>query len=528
MLNHPDLDDNLNEQLAPGFDFIREPAIALDGNGIDGNPDDPGDRFPGGSSFHGTHVAGTIAAESDNLLGVAGVAWKTDTLIMPLRALGKGGGTLYDVMQAVRYAAGLENDSRKIPPARADVINLSLGGGGFSQAAQDVFTEARSNRGVVIIAAAGNQNIGTPFYPAAYEGVVSVSAVDLAGNPTWYSNFGSTIDAAAPGGDLSADLDFDGSPDGVLSTCGDDRFAPPIQYTYCFFQGTSMAAPHMAGVVALMKSVHPGLSPEDLEILLVSGAITEDLGGAGRDDRFGYGLIDAFNAYGEAERLAGGGELPAAIIATPGALDFGITRAAREFTLQNGGGSSTTLDVTGVIPNRNWLVVAPTANVGIGGLGTYRVTIDDSALTDGEYAAAIVITSTANTVSLPVRMQKGISAAAGGNAGFHYVLLVDADTQEVVDINAVDFNGAAYTFVFENIMPGSYRIFAGTDSDNDFLIGDPGEAFGAYPSADLPGVIRVNEDHLGLDFSTGFDVVIPSRLSTGGTTGRPVLQRRPR
>lgn len=214
LLAHPDLQG----QLLPGYDFISDPAMALDGDGIDNNPNDPGDGGQGNSSiFHGTHVAGTIAAATNNDIGVAGIAW--NARIMPLRALGKGGGTLYDIDQAIRYAAGLSNDSGTLPARRADIINLSLGGGGYSRSEQDVVTQAR-NQGVIIVAAAGNDAGATPYYPASYDGVVSVSDVGIDKTLAPYSNYGPDVDVAAPGGDMSADRNNDGYICDIDEACG--------------------------------------------------------------------------------------------------------------------------------------------------------------------------------------------------------------------------------------------------------------------------------------------------------------------
>ena len=522
LLNHPDL----HGQLIAGYDFISDPTNAVDGDGIDGNPDDPGDGGVGGSSFHGTHVAGTVAALTNNSSGVAGIAWNAK--IMPLRVLGKLGGTTYDIQQAVRYAAGLVNDSGTTPAQPAHIINLSLGGGDFSQSSQDVYTAAR-NAGLIIIAAAGNESTSTPSYPASYEGVISVSAVDIRKNPAWYSNFGTAIDVAAPGGDTRVDTNHDGYADGVLSTCGDDS-GGSIQFVYSFYQGTSMASPHMAGIVALMKAIYSGLSPADLDTLLAAGYITEDLGNAGWDERYGWGLIDALKAVSEAQWLASGGELPATLVVDPASLDFGATSNTASLTLTNGGGSGTTLEVDSLTPSEDWVTVTPEADVDANGLGTYTATVDRSGIAnDGVYSATITVTytvdSTARQMEIPVSMQVG-SVTGSGNAGFHYVLLVDPDTLETLKQYDVGYSESigGYEYTFTGVSPGTYHIFAGTDSNNDGFLGDAGEAFGAYITVDQPTSVAISSDTSDLDFATGFDVNLPSQLSAREPADRTLLR----
>src|SRR5262249_30809520 len=150
-------------------------------------------------------------------------------------------------------------------------------------------------------AAAGNQATSAPSYPAAYDNVVSVAAVDLNRNPAPYSNFGSTIDVAAPGGDTSVDRNADTFADGVLSTLADDTVSP-LAFGYVFYQGTSMATPHVSGVFALMRSVNPSLTPASIDALLASGKLTNDLLAPGFDAQTGWGLIDA-----QAAVIAAGG-----------------------------------------------------------------------------------------------------------------------------------------------------------------------------------------------------------------------------
>lgn len=513
LLNHPDLANRLN---AEGYDFISDPSRALDGDGIDPDPDDPGDGNPGGSSFHGTHVAGIIAAETDNDTGVAGVTWSTR--IMPLRALGRGGGTDFDILQAVRYAAGLDNDSGTLPSQKADIINLSLGSTNFSQTAQDLFTEVRAE-GVIVIAAAGNSASSTPIYPAAYDGVVSVSAVDIKKDLAWYSNFGSTIDLAAPGGDNAADINVDGFPDGVLSTCGNDSTAI-IEFVYCFFQGTSMAAPHAAGVVALMKAIYPALTPQELDILIINGSITEDIGDSGRDDQFGSGLIDAFGALVAAQNLAGGGVLPLTLTVNPTSLNFGPLSKAILSVERNGGDTAADqLIINAITANVPWLEINEEDVDEATKLGIYMVIVNRNQLelVPGIYTATITVDAadpTVNDVEVPVSMQV-ITPIVGGNAGFHYVLLVDSETFEIKAQDDVPFNPGGYVYSFTDIPAGTYKIFGGTDSNNDFFIGDSGEAYGAYLTLDQPVPIEISADQSGLDFNTNFDVSFPSRLDAG-------------
>jgi serine protease len=169
--DHPDL----QRMLVPGYDFVSDPVNAGDGGGIDADPNDasgPGSR----SNFHGTHVAGTIAAESFNGQGTVGVA--PMARIMPIRVLGvAGSGTAWDIVQGIRFAAGLPNDSGTLPARRADVINLSLGGQGACPSFYaDVVSVARA-QGAIVVAAAGNDSGAPVGRPANCPGAIAVSAV---------------------------------------------------------------------------------------------------------------------------------------------------------------------------------------------------------------------------------------------------------------------------------------------------------------------------------------------------------------
>lgn len=507
LLNHPDLVGQFSAD--GGYDFIRDDNSANDAEpGIDANPDDPGDA-PGEfstSSFHGTHVAGTVAAATDFISaapGGAGVA--PGARIMPLRVLGSGGmGTLYDINQALLYAAGLSNDSNTVPARKADVINLSLGGGGYSQMAQEVLNQVRA-AGSIVVAAAGNEASATPGYPASYEGVISVSAVDLNAAPAPYSNFGAYIDVAAPGGDTGRDLNGDGNPDGVLSSAGDDS-GDGIVYNYKFYQGTSMATPHVAGVIALMKSVYGALTPAQVDNLLAAGELSRDLGQSGRDDRYGYGLIDAAKAVAAAQLLAGGGTLPPRLTVIPEALNLGFSDTAARLLLANGGGGDLSISSAGA--DEPWLVLSKEAVDPVTGLGTYRITVDRDSLGIGTHRATLTFVSAANTLSVPVILQVSDGGPAG-DAGYQYVLLIDSGTNRAVDGRAGRFENGVLAYSFANVPFDSgqrYVVISGSDMDNDGFICDAGESCGAYLALDMPVEIGAGSELTGLDFSSGFEV----------------------
>ncbi len=230
-----------------GYDFVNDKDDASDDNG------------------HGTHVAGTVAQSTNNGYGVAGIAYKAQ--IMPLKVLAaRGGGTIADIAEAIKFAA--DNG--------ADVINMSLGGGGASNMMEEAIKYAH-NKGVVIIAAAGNENRNSSSYPARYPDVISVSAIDAAGDKAPYSNFGAGVDISAPGGSEAGKI----VQNTVNPRTGESVFVG--------FQGTSMAAPHVAGVAALIRATGVEDPNEVRDILKQSARkIQED-----HLNHFGSGQLDA-------------------------------------------------------------------------------------------------------------------------------------------------------------------------------------------------------------------------------------------
>jgi serine protease len=487
LLDHPDLQN----KIVPGWDFISDPHNAADGDGRDEDPADPGDLSNNDSSFHGTLVAGIAAADFNNGIGIAGVGGSTR--IMPVRVLGIDGGFDSDLIAAIDFAAGLNNQVTSanvtVPARRADIINLSLGGPQTSTFLDAALVRARQE-GVIIVAAAGNAGTNQPEYPAASFGVVSVGAVDAIGQRTYYTSYGATVDVAAPGGDPGVDLNNDNYPDGVLSTAGSYANGNIVPI-YAFAFGTSFSAPHLAGVAALMCSARPGLTPDELDAYLAGGLVTTDIGDSG----LGAGLIDAHLAVQAAEVLSS----PTALAAAPNAIRLDSTTNSIGLTLRKLGPNA--LTVVPPVADAPWLSVA-SQSVDTDGLGTYRVNADRSNLAGGLHTASITIVTTINTVVVPVQVE--VLPATSADAGFQYVVLMNtAFTQVITQQPAVMKNGA-YTFSLDGIASGTYYLVAGTDLDNDRVVVEPGEAWGIYPSAVNPVPITINGDLGGVTFTTGF------------------------
>lgn len=519
LLQHPDL----RNKLVQGYDFIKDVSTSVDGNGIDSDPNDPGDQKLSSSSFHGTHVAGTIGAETNNSAGVSGVGW--NTRVMPLRVLGLGGaGAEYDIEQAIRYAAGLSNDSGTLPSQRADILNLSLGGPRISSDFQNVINEAR-NQGCMIVAAAGNDGKALTHYPAGLNGVISVSAVNMYRERASYSNTSSTVDVAAPGGDNTPDVNGDGVPDGIISTLGDDSQGS-VRYIYSSSIGTSMATPHVAGVLALMKAVNPSLTPAQVDSLLSNGKMTEDLGDSGHDNVYGYGLLNAYQSVLAAIELNSSSApvLSPKLSVGPSALNFGISTTRLNLNINNSGGSS--LALTGVADTSGGRLSLVRNVTDENGLGTYTLTLDRSGLSVGTYSAEIIFSSTANQVSLPVIWQVTDGSSSGaGDAGYQYVLLINPDTLETVHQVTASVNNGQYSFRFDNVSAGDYIIVTGSDNNRDLLICDPGESCGAFLTLSDPSVLTVQQSLQDIQFDVGFNTDFLSSSAVSDEQVTRVMRR---
>ncbi|MFF3576223.1 S8 family peptidase [Streptomyces mirabilis] len=261
--------------IVAGYDFISDTAVSVDGDGRDSNPADPGDYYAANecgsgipasdSSWHGTHVAGTIAAVTGNNKGIAGIAYGAK--ISPLRVLGKCGGYDSDIIDAITWASGGTVSGVPANANVAKVINMSLGGSGACTSATQSAITAAVNRGTTVVVAAGNDNDNAANYsPASCNNVITVAATGRSGSRASYSNYGSIVDISAPGGDMST-----ATANGIYSTLNSGTKTPSSE-SYAYYQGTSMATPHIVGLVALMKSANSSLTPAQIETAVKSNA----------------------------------------------------------------------------------------------------------------------------------------------------------------------------------------------------------------------------------------------------------------
>lgn len=269
-----------------GYDFISTAADARDGNGRDSDAKDEGDwnatdgecgtgSKASNSSWHGTHVAGTIAATTGNSKGVAGIAYNAK--IQPVRVLGKCGGSSADIADAITWASGGTVPGVPANPTPAKVINMSLGGA--SSTCPSVYQNAINgavSRGTTVVVAAGNSNANASgFTPANCANIINVASTSREGNRSFYSNYGSIVDVAAPGGETRRATDTPGTvttpENGILSTLNSGATTQSTE-NYKPYQGTSMAAPHIAGLAALLKSAKSTLTPAEIEAAIKSNA----------------------------------------------------------------------------------------------------------------------------------------------------------------------------------------------------------------------------------------------------------------
>ena len=303
LTDHEDLDPLRTGRVLPGHDLVDDLDTANDGDGRDPDPSDPGDWITPGenadpqspffgcgaadSAWHGTQVAGIIAAATDNGVGMAGIA--PNARLLPVRVLGTCGGWDSDILAGMYWAAGIEQPGLPTNPHPARVLNLSLGGGGSCTEPYLAAVDALAARQVVIVAAAGNSSGRAVGAPANCPGVIAVTGLRHAGTKVGFADLGPEIAIAAPGGNCVNVRAGEPCLYPLVSTSNAGLQAPEPGgsiYTdgFRYTVGTSFSAPIVSGTVALMLSARPDLSPSQLRSLLQSTARPFPLEGADNGD----------------------------------------------------------------------------------------------------------------------------------------------------------------------------------------------------------------------------------------------------
>ncbi len=429
LFNHADLAG----RTLPGYDFVSEPLIANDGNGRDRDATDPGDwitaaesagdDFAGctvsDSSWHGTHIAGTVGAATNNGLGVAGTNWVSS--ILPVRVLGKCGGFLSDVIDGERWAVGLSVPDVPDNPTPAQVLNQSLGGeGSCSRFQQDAIDEIVA-LGTVIVASAGNQGADVArTNPANCDGVIAVAATNRAGSRTFYTNTGRLVDISAPGGEQTPD----DKQNGILSLFNTGTTVP-LADDYEYLSGTSFASAQVAGIVSLILSANPGLSPAQVLSGIQATARPFAIDSACTTDLCGAGIIDAAAAVNQVRTTL------TVTASDAGAAETGLDPAV--FTITRAGDTSAALTVNytlgGSGSNGADYTVSPAPLVIPAGAGTATLTItpiDDSAserdetvTLDLNASALYILGSSTRTTATIVDNEPSSNGGGGGGCSLN-------------------------------------------------------------------------------------------------------------
>lgn len=458
---------NLIDFVDGGYDFI----------------DDDSDPTGPSVNNHGTHVAGIIAADNTKEY-INGMSVR----VLPIRVLGPNGGSTEGIINGLKYAGGETNSSGtsyKSDNFPISSINMSLGGCYTSEYECNEISNFIARSGIPVVVASGNCKCNgvssssycpVPTNPAQCEGVIRVAATDFENIRAPYSSYDQTVDIAAPGGNTSLDKNADGNPDGVLSYSADDDGD--------FWQGTSMAAPHVAGAIALMKVVNPSLTPTDIDNMIIEGKMTNDIDTVGKDIYTGYGLLDVVKSVDEASKFEAGSAVKDSVNVSPTQLKYAFTIKDLNITITKVGSGN--LSITGVYADQpdGIKFTAPGAELPF---GTYQFSIDRSFYTEGSYQNTFYFGLSDGTYPRVTATFAVGDERQAPDLGTTYALLIDNETGDVVQEITLDISSGSAAYEFTNIDSSKkYRINIGSDIDSDNFICQWGEFCDSMPESNDP------------------------------------------